>query len=271
MKQWLKITLWILFCSGVTGILILAQMEQSDKPLPIPETIVHITDGNAFLNEKEVYRRLKRAGFLYNGQLKKELNVASIEKFIGGMTEVKSVRVYSEIGQAWKIDIEVRKPIARVFNKYRESFYLDEDGVVMQVSPIHTARVLVVNGEIKDRPSSFPVDYIINNDSLKTIRKLDDIYRISNYVCKHPYMKSLISQIYLKENGDFVMMPIVGEQQIVFGTARTEQEVREKFEKLQIFYKEAIPYEGWEKYSEINLKYGKQVVAKLKIDNTENN
>jgi cell division protein FtsQ len=40
--------------------------------------------------------------------------------------------------------------------------------------------------------------------------------------------------------------------------------VRDKFEKLKIFYTKGLPYEGWEKYSEINLKYGDQIVGKIR-------
>jgi cell division protein FtsQ len=187
------------------------------------------------------------------------------------MSEVKSVRVFTEIGSGWKIDVVVRKPIARVFNRYGETYYLDEDGVVMQTSPLHTARVVVVSGYLKDRPSSISVTDIINNDSLKSIRKLDDVYRISNYVCKDPYMQSLIGQIHLRKEGDFVLVPIVGGQEIIFGTANTDKEVKEKFRKLKIFYKEAIPYEGWDKYTEINLKYDRQIVGKTKENNEEEN
>jgi cell division protein FtsQ len=75
-------------------------------------------------------------------------------------------------------------------------------------------------------------------------------------------MKSLVGQIHLKKDGDFVLIPLVGGQKIIFGTAHTDEEVREKFKKLKIFYKEAIPYEGWDKYAEINLKYDRQIVCK---------
>jgi cell division protein FtsQ len=32
--------------------------------------------------------------------------------------------------------------------------------------------------------------------------------------------------------------------------------------RLKIFYKEGMPYEGWRKYETINLKYSGQVVCK---------
>jgi cell division protein FtsQ len=75
-------------------------------------------------------------------------------------------------------------------------------------------------------------------------------------------MQSLIGQIHLKKDGDFVLIPLVGGQKIIFGSAFTDEEVREKFKKLKIFYKEAIPYEGWDKYEEISLKYKKQIVCR---------
>jgi len=77
-------------------------------------------------------------------------------------------------------------------------------------------------------------------------------------------LQSLIGQIHRKHNGDFVLIPQVGGQKIVFGTAFSDLEVEEKFRKLKVFYKEAIPYEGWNTYEEISLKYNKQIVCKKK-------
>jgi cell division protein FtsQ len=105
---------------------------------------------------------------------------------------------------------------------------------------------------------------LINNDSLKSIRKLDDVYRITNYVCNDPFFLAQIAQIHYNKRREFVLIPQVGDHMIVFGSALTEKEVSEKFEKLKTFYKHGLPYEGWEKYDEINLKYEGQIVCKKK-------
>jgi cell division protein FtsQ len=99
---------------------------------------------------------------------------------------------------------------------------------------------------------------------LISIRNLDDIYRISSYVCNDAFLSAQIGQINLEKNGDFVLVPQVGGQKIIFGSARTNEDVAEKFKKLTIFYKEGLPYEGWDKYEVINLKYDKQIVCKKK-------
>jgi cell division protein FtsQ len=63
----------------------------------------------------------------------------------------------------------------------------------------------------------------------------------------------------VSSNGDIMMTPLIGDQVIILGTAR---KLDDKLNRLRIFYKEAIPHEGWRKYSTINLKYSGQIVCK---------
>jgi len=72
----------------------------------------------------------------------------------------------------------------------------------------------------------------------------------------------LIGQVYLEKNGDFVLIPIIGDLKIIFGSAYSDDQVKDKFTRLKIFFKEGLPYEGWDKYSEINLIYNGQVVCR---------
>lgn len=262
MNKWIKGIGWSLFGIGIIFLLVSVKNTLENQQLSEPEIHISVQGENAFLTENELLTRLKQANFLYIDQKVKDLNCEAIEQFISTMNEVKTVNVFSHFGGDWNIDLELRKPIARVFNKIGQNFYLDADGFVMKKTPGHTARVVVFTGDIPDLENSVSVNEIINNDSLKSIRKLDDVYRISNYVCNDPLMQSLIGQIHREINGDFVLIPIAGGQKIIFGTANSEEDVEEKFNKLKIFYKEAIPYEGWNKYSEISLKYEKQIVCK---------
>jgi cell division protein FtsQ len=269
MKIWLKRIGLLLLVASVFALLSLAGKSQEEKQINKPEIVIHVNGEHAFLTKDELYLRLRRKGFVFDGQKQAALQIAQIEEFISAMTEVKHVKVFTKLGNSWKIEIELRRPIARIFNAVNETFYLDEDGVVMKSSTLHTARVVVVTGHLADRINSISVPEIINNPTLKSSRKLDDVYRISNYVCNDPLLQSLIGQIHVKKDGDFLLIPLVGGHEIVFGSASSDQEVREKFKKLKIFYKEAIPYEGWDKYDIISLKYNKQIVCKTVDGYTE--
>ncbi len=264
MNKWIKIVLWVTFSIAVVVLLFITQDALKNLPLKPPSVKISVHGENSFLTEQELKSRLERKNLIFVNQRVKDLDPEKVEHFIRSMEEVKNVAVYNYLDGSWDIEIELRKPIARIFNTSGQSYFLDADGHTISSSSEHTARVLVVTGMIPDGPGQESVNEIINNDSLKTIRKLDDVYRISNYVCNDPLMQSLIGQIHRENNGDFVLIPLVGGQKIIFGSAFSDQEVAEKFEKLKIFYKEAIPYEGWNKYSEISLKYDKQIVCKKK-------
>lgn len=260
----MKISLWVVFVLAVLGLMYFTQKAQDELVLESPEIQIHV-DGEAhFLTEKEIIEDLKFHKLWDEDVKSGDLNVAGIEEYLEGISQVKSVKVFKKLGGAWKIDVVTRKPVARIFNHRGESFYLDDEGVKMDLSDRHAARILVVTGDIVDGPEGENVAEIINNDSLISIRNLDDIYRISNYVCNDPLFHSLIGQVHLEKNGDFVLVPLVGGQKIVFGSALSEEEVADKFEKLKIFYNEAIPYVGWDEYAEISLKYEDQIVCKKK-------
>ena len=264
MKRWLKILLWFLFILSVVLLMFKVRHTQNSTLIAAPDIFIKVNGENAFLTEDELLTRLKRKGLLYSEQQYKDLDISKIENFLIGMNEVKEAEIFTNIGDKWKIEVKLRKPIARIINNLGENYYLDEDGSKMPLSVLYTARIVIVTGDIPDRLDKESVADIINNDTLKSIRKLDDIYRISHYVCNDQLLQSLIGQIHRKHNGDFVLIPQVGGQKIVFGTAFSDLEVEEKFRKLKVFYKEAIPYEGWNTYEEISLKYNKQIVCKKK-------
>ncbi len=264
MKKWIKIVFWTIFTVGVFVVMSLTKAQQAEFVMEKPDILIEASDENAFLTKDELYTRLVREGLLFPGQKFKDLDLRSIEENISKMSEVKETKAYAKIGGSWNIAVKIRKPIARIYNKFGENYYLDELGFVMVPSYLYTARVVIVTGDIPDRINSPSVSEIINNDTLKTIRNLDEIYRISKYVCNDPFLKSQIGQIHLQKNGDFVLIPQVGGQTIIFGSAKTDEEVEDKFTKLIIFYQQGLPFEGWEKYEEINLKYKKQIVCRKK-------
>ncbi|MFZ9613794.1 MAG: cell division protein FtsQ/DivIB, partial [Crocinitomicaceae bacterium] len=175
MKKWIKIVIWVLVAALVVTILVFANKEEQNKKYTKPDISIHV-DGDAFLTEPELIDRLDFHGLIEQQQAIGKLNIRKIEYVISHMPEVKHVKVFKRIGNKWDIQLELRKPIARIFNKFGQSFYLDEEGFLMNRSNLHTARVLVFSGNINDRFEPKSIFKIINNDSLKSIRNLDDIY-----------------------------------------------------------------------------------------------
>jgi cell division protein FtsQ len=262
MKKWLKISLLSMLALMVLVLWVLGRNMEQARPMNTPKLLVHVDGADALLNETELYNRILSEHWFVPNQRSESLDVRKIEHEIRQMEEVNNVRVFKMLGGNWKIEVWLRKPIARIFAKNGKSYYLDSDGVTISKSQLHTANLLLFSGEINEPLFRQDAIKIINNDSLKNIRKLDEIYRISNYVCNDPMLRALIGQVYLERGGEFVLTPLVGDFKIRFGTAYSEEQVKDKFTRLKIFYKEGLPYEGWDKYSEINLMYDGQIVCR---------
>lgn len=264
MRKWLKIVFGILaFILMIVGI-VYAQQMQRQATMNEPEIIIRIKDENSLISKEEVNEYLKINDLFHVGMTFEQIDFDKIERELKNMSQILDVKVYAQIGNDWKINILQKKPIVRIFNSKNKSYYIDEFGSIIKSDVYHSSKVLVANGNITDDKRVFGSNSIINSDSLKTISSLNQIYLISKYVCNNPFLSAQISQVYLREDGDFILVPQIGDQVIVFGTAHSESEIKRKFEKLSTFYKEGIAYEGWDKYKEINLKYSKQIVCKKK-------
>ena len=264
MKSWIKITIGTIVLLAVVVVLWISNTEQKEVNTNLPVIHIAVKGENAFLTEKELYLRLKRKGLIFNGQTNAELKIHKVETFIKNMTEVLDAKVYTNLGGSWNIDVEIRRPIARIFNKYGESFYLDELGHTIATSYLYTARVVVVTGNIYDKKGKLTVDKINKDPKYVANYSLDDIYRISRYVANDKLFANQICQINKEKNGKYVLIPRVGEQKIIFGSAYSNEEVKVKFRKLADFYREGLPYEGWSAYDCIDLTYDNQVVCSKK-------
>lgn len=261
MKKWMKISIAILVVTLVSAILYFANEYQNKSLLQNPEINILVKGENAFLTKKELFQRLTRKGLIYSGQKVEDLEINKIECFIEKMTEVLEARVYRGLGKSWNIDVEIRRPIARIFNKSGQSFYLDELGHTISPSYLYTARVVVVTGDIIDIKSAMTVSKLNANPKYIPNYELDDIFRLSHYIVNNNFFNHQIGQIHLERPGKYILIPRVGGQKIIFGSAYSDEEVKLKFRKLADFYKEGLPYEGWNAYNCINLSFENQVVC----------
>ncbi len=264
-----KIVAWFLFAVLVIGLLVVARNEQEELVAQKPTVSIEVIEENAFLTEDELIGRLRRNNLVYDGQTIAQLNTSAIENFIRKMHEVETVEVYKQLGGNWNIKLKIRQPIARVFNVDGDSYYIDVKGAKMAPSSSFTARVLVFSGNIHDQLDSVMVDEIMANPELQKSSSIDDVYRIATAIEKDEFLRAQIGQVYRDKWGRFELIPLVGDHVIILGGAFTQKEVEEKLKKLKIFYRQGLPYEGWDKYSIINLSYKNQVVCTKRATNEE--
>ena len=88
---------------------------------------------------------------------------------------------------------------------------------------------------------------------------LKDVYNLVQRLQIDEFYKTFIQQIYVDAGIEFTLIPVLGDQKIRIGTI---DDLEDKLQRVRIFYEEAMPYEGWRKYSSISVQYKGQIVCK---------
>jgi len=258
MNSWIKNILWLAFVILIFVVMSFINSSRNSQILGLPDVKINVFEDQVFLTEDDIINRLKNQGLVNANMRFSEVDINKIEQFLEQMNEVKNVKVFINSGDFWEIKIELKQAIARLFNLDGSSCYLDKEGNLLPTSTNYAAHVVTVNGYINETDFTKNVQTVINNDSLRTIEIIDDLYSISDYVCLNNFLSAQITHIYINANKEFELIPRVGNQRILFGKA---ENIAGKFKKLEVFYKEGITNAGWNKYDTINITYKNQVVC----------
>ncbi len=138
------------------------------------------------------------------------------------------------------VKVKHREPVMRVITS-NGSYYLDKFGVRIPVSSSYTTNVLVASGSISEK---FAIEKLLP---------------FVLYVEDDDFWNAQIEQIFVQEDGDVLLTPLVGGHTIELGEV---DNYREKLHVMSEFYKQVLAKNNWDKYEKISLKYNNQVVAK---------
>ena len=72
------------------------------------------------------------------------------------------------------------------------------------------------------------------------------------------FLKAQITAVEFDDNDDLIVYPRVGNHKIILGSSK---DLDSKFEKLKVFYRQGLEKVGWDRYSQINLKFENQIVC----------
>lgn len=120
----------------------------------------------------------------------------------------------------------------------------------MPLSDHFTAKVLVATGSLPNYDDRF----IERKRS-----RLKNAFELTHLILQDDFLQPMIEQIHFESQGSITLIPKLGRHKIIFGKY---EDAEDKLRKLKIFYKEALPHEGWRKYRTVDLSYEGQVVCK---------
>lgn len=264
LKQILVIGLWLGLLTGLLFSMGFVNQTQNALKFKSLEVRVNQDDDLYFLDNNDIVQMLYNRGDSIVGRTKAKINVPEIERVINSHEDVANAEVCATIDGKLKIRVTQRKPIIRIINKLDDSYYIDDEGKLMLLSDKYTANVLLANGTIYEsfaRHYTRPVTDTIKGKSITPM--LCKLFIMAKYIHASKFWNSQIQQIYVNNNKELELVPMVGDQKIIFGDTT---DMAEKFEKLHTFYLQGLNTTGsWNKYSVINLKFKNQIVCTKKI------
>ncbi len=205
---------------------------------------------NHFINEQDLVALITQNGNkqiigapLYKLPLKK------IEQEVTNHIYVEDAEVYKDLKGNLVVKVVQNRPIARIVRPYAPDAYISEHGEILPVSDRYTARVIIVKGQLSER---------IIEEGLTEKNKGDDLLKLLKYLQTNNWWQAQIAEISLDRLGNITMYPQIGKQEIYFGRA---EKLDEKFNKLDIFFKQILPYKGWNHYKKVNVNFKDQIIC----------
>lgn len=196
-----------------------------------------------FVHQKDIEDLLKRKKIYPVGKTMNEINTLEILDTILTNKLVKTANVYTTQGGRVVANIYQREPVLRVISDTKGSFYIDNNRERMPVTTNFTVYVPIATGAIDEEFAQ------------------TQLYDFVEFLNNNPEWNALVDQIVVKPNKDVDLIPRVGDFKIAFGKLDNYED---KFSKLSTFIEKGLNVVGWNRYSEISLKYDNQVVCTRK-------
>lgn len=199
--------------------------------------IEFVGDQNLYISQEMVNKLLILSYGDLVKQPKENIVLNTIEKAIEANEMVKNAQVYFTVDGNLMAKVAQRKPIGRV--EGITSFYVDEDGLRMPFSKLHSARVPIITGKI-------------------TESSLREVHKILTYGNSHEFLKKNIIGIHITEEEKYQLRFRMDNFVVALGNA---EDLERKFANFRAFYVKAHKDNTLGDYKSVSLEFNNQVVC----------
>ncbi|MFC2101923.1 cell division protein FtsQ/DivIB [Bacteroidota bacterium] len=259
-RRVLNFILWGILFAGAGVLLGFADYEQNGSICRSLHYNLDYAEADVMITEADADSLIQSVAGEIKGKPLYQINTEKIERILNSYPYVASAHVYGTNTGDIYINIKQREPVLRIITESNKSYFIGAEGTLLPFHPDYPVRVVVATGAIPDsmfisrrNPGSRSfVDPVVFSPMLT------DLHKLASLIYRNPFLKAQVSQIYVNHQGDYELIPKVGNHLILLGDA---ENLDEKFGRLMIFYKQGLNQIGWNKYKTINIKYKNQVVC----------
>jgi cell division protein FtsQ len=247
----------VTLCVGVFVLLTPLFLSQKINEAECTGIEITIADSakHRFVTEDDIMNLIRSTGVRVTGVKKCDIPLTFIEEKVKTFKELRVVEVWFSTDRKLHIYVDQREPVMRVVASYGGDFFVDREGVIMRRHNLYTPHLQILEIDMLFNPEQMTGTNIY--DSEKTVN-LVRAFELVKYIRDNSFWDSMIDYLSMSRDGRVTMIPRLGNHVIELG--KTEN-YEEKLNNLFVFYREAMPVAGWDKYKVVNIEYKGQVVC----------
>ncbi len=238
MKKSLIIASWVL---GVGALAVLtAFSSQKCETVKLTDLRIQIDYENEqfFVTQNEIQDLVENSYPFLDSLYCKEINIQLLEDELENHPSVRQAEVFSAMDGVLQIWVQQRQPLLRVMND-SGSFYIDENGERMPLSPHYSASVPLVTGDFENRDAS--------------------VYPFFNSMKDDDFYTHFFTGLDIDSIGKWTLFPKLGNHQIMIGKP---DNFESKLRRLKTFYQTVATDQNIDSIASLNLAYEGQVICK---------
>lgn len=212
-----------------------------------------------YLQNRDIEKWLVENGIQITGKKSAEVRTSLIETVLLRNPYVSQAQVFFAQDGNCRMQIDQRNPFLKVVSTDGKMYQIDRNGVEMPINTDYAVRLRVASGYIPFAPQ-YGLDVTQIADTLpKSVLKR--LYQINAFVEEDPLWNAMFEQIYVTYSGEYELIPKVGGHIVRLGKIEDMNDLAVKMRRLALFYRKCLPEGILDRYSVLNLKYDKQLVA----------
>lgn len=215
------------------------------------KTLKVVVEGKeTFIDQHDISKMIDQKFGAIVGKDLRTIKVEQIEKEIEKLPYVSNAEVYLDMDGTVQVTVQQREVVLRVINKAGREYYVDRSGRKVPVTLKYVPHVMVANGNITEGYKQ-PLEEIES-------KLVKDLVTVVDYVRGDNLWENQIVQIFVNDQRDIELIPRVGKEVLVIGSADS---LGYKLRRLEAYYKNILPKVGSDAYEKVNVKYGGQIIC----------
>jgi len=208
-----------------------------------------------FVTDDDIMNALRATGIRVTGEKISEIPLSKLEEKVKAFKELKVAEVYISEDRKLHVYGNQREPVLRVVASYGGDFFIDREGVIMRRHNLYTPNLHVLEIDMVFNAEQMTGTSIFESEKTENLVKA---FELVNYIRGDSFWNGMIDQLSMTRDGRVTLVPHVGNHTVKLGRVENYEE---KLHNLLVFYRQAMPVAGWDRYRVVNVEYRGQVVC----------